>query len=137
MATATARTIITRAFRRMGLISEDEGLTAEQTTEALDVLNDMMNGWEAEGIQYSHTDLALDDTVNVPDFLVRSAMWLLADELANEYGKALTDREIVNVERSRSNLQNYYFSIPQAQTDEGILNRRGPYTINSISRLDS
>lgn len=136
MATRTARDLITDAFHRIGFISEDEGLTAEQTSRGLSVMNDMMNGWEAEGIQYNHTDLGLDDTVNVPDFLLRSAMWMLADDLASEYGKVLTDRQQVDVANSRSNLQGYYFKIPQAQLDDGIRNRRGPYTTN-ISRLDS
>lgn len=136
MATRTARNVIEDAFHRMGFISEDEGLTAEQTARALYVLNDMMNGWEAEGIQYTHTDLGLDDTVNVPDFLLRSAMWMLADDLAKEYGKVLTDDQKEDVARSRSNLQGYYFKIPQAQLDDGIRSRRGPYTTN-ISRLDS
>jgi hypothetical protein len=136
MATRTARNVIEDAFHRMGFISEDEGLTAEQTDRALTLLNDMMNGWEAEGIQYTHTDLGLDDVVNVPDFLVRSAVWMLIDDIADEYGKALTDRQQMQVARARTNLQGYYFRIPQAQTDEGIRNRRGPYT-SSILRLDS
>jgi hypothetical protein len=80
--------------------------------------------------------LALDDVVNVPDFLVRSAVWMLIDDIADEYGKALTDRQQMQVARARTNLQGYYFRIPQAQTDEGIRNRRGPYT-SSILRLDS
>jgi hypothetical protein len=96
----------------------------------------MMNGFEAEGIQYTHTDLGLDDVVNVPDFLVRSVEWMLIDDIADEYGKALTDRQQMQVERARLNLQGYYFRIPRANSDDGILNRRGPYT-SSISRLDS
>ncbi len=137
MATRTARNVIEDAFHRIGFISEDEGITAEQAARGLSVLNDMMNGFEAEGIQYTHTDLGLDDTVNVPDFLVRSTMWMLADDLASEYGKVLSQRQQDDVARSRSNLQDYYFKIPQAQTDEGIVNRRGTYAVNSISRLDS
>lgn len=137
MATRTARNVLEGAFHRMGFISEDEGLTAEQTDRGLTLMNDMMNGFEAEGIQYTHTDLAIDDVVNVPDFLVRSTEWMLADELADEYGKTLTAREQVQVDRARTNLQGYYFKIPQAQTDEGILNRRSPYAVNSIARLDS
>lgn len=120
MATRTARQVITDAFHRIGLISEDEALTAEQTDRALTVINDMMNGWNAEGIQYVHSDLTLDTTVNVPDELVRSTMWLLADELADEYGKVLTDRQQMQIERARNALQAYYFKVPPAQLDEGL-----------------
>jgi hypothetical protein len=134
MATRTARNVIEDAFHRMGFISEDEALTAEQTSRALTLLNDMMNGWEAEGIQYTHTDLGLDDVVNVPDF--RSAVWMLIDDIADEYGKVLTDRQQIQVASARLNLQGYYFRIPRANSDDGILNRRGPYSVN-ISRLDN
>lgn len=134
MATRTARQVITDAFHRMGFISEDEGLTAEQTSRALYVFNDMMNGWEAEGIQYTHTDFAtLDDVVNVPDSLVRSTTWMLIDELAGEYGKALTERQQMDVLDAKHALQAYFTPAPLAQTDEGILNRR-TVTYGNITR---
>lgn len=124
MATRTARETITEAFHRIALISEDEAPTAEQIARGLSVLNDMMNGFEAEGIQYIHADLTLDTTVNVPDHLVRSVMWMLADDLADEYGKELSRRQQIQVGRARNNLQAFYFKVPPAQTDEGIQNRR-------------
>lgn len=133
MATRTARNVIEDAFHRLGFISEDEGLTAEQTARALYVLNDMMNGWEAEGIQYTHTDLGLDDVVNVPDSLVRSTTWMLIDELADEYGKVLTDRQQLDVIDAKNNLQAYFTPAPLAQTDEGLLNRRR-WTYGNITR---
>lgn len=133
MATRTARQVITDAFHRMAFISEDEGLTAEQIDRALYVLNDMMNGWEAEGIQYTHTDLGLDDTVNVPDALVRSTGLMLIDELADEYGKVLTDRQEADVMDARHALQAYFTPAPMAQTDEGVLNRR-TVTYGNITR---
>jgi hypothetical protein len=136
MATRTARNVIEDAFHRMAFITEDESITAEQADRAITILNDMMNGWEAEGIQYTHTDLGLDSVVNVPDFLVRSTMWMLADDLASEYGKTLTARQQMDVDRARSALQAYYYRVPMAQTDAGINSRRGPYT-NSITRLDN
>jgi hypothetical protein len=134
MATRTARQVITGAFRRMGFISEDEALTAEQATRALEILNDMMNGWEAEGIQYTHTDLAtLDDVINVPDFLVRSTTWRLVPELAQEYGKVLTDSQKSDVTDALNALQAYFTPAPMAQTDEGIVNRRRA-TYGNITR---
>ena len=123
MATRTARQTITDAFHRMALISEDEAVTADQMSRALVVLNDMMNGFGAEGIQYVHTDLAVDDTLNVPDELVRSVMWMLLTELADEYGKVLDPPQQLNVDRARGALQAYYFAIPVAQLDDGVADR--------------
>lgn len=136
MATRTARQVITEAFHRMALISEDEAVTADQMTRALLVMNDMMNGFGAEGIQYVHTDLLVDDTVNVPDELVRSLGWMLLSDLADEYGKVLTPTQQLNVDRARGALQAYYFAVPVAQLDDGIASRRrwGYYgNINDIS----
>jgi hypothetical protein len=126
MATATARDLLTRAFRRHGFISEDEGLTAEQVAQGLQLLNDMMNGWEAEGIQYAHTDLLIDDVVNVPDQYVRSAMLLLMNDIADQYGRQVPARLEAQIAIARTALQAFYYSVPQAETDEGILNRRAP-----------
>ncbi len=120
MASSTAREVITDAFHSIGFISEDEGLTAEQTSRALRVMNQMMDGWPAEGIDYVHAALTLDTTVNVPDELVRSTMWMLADELADEYGKVLTERQQMQVDRARNSLQAYYFKVQPAQLDDGI-----------------
>jgi hypothetical protein len=124
MATRTARQVITDCFHRMGLISEDEDITAPQGVRGLSVMNDMMNGFDAESISYVHTDLAMDDTVNVPDSLVRSVMWMLLKELADEYGRTLTASQLFEVGNARSNLQSYYFKVQPAQTDDGILGRR-------------
>jgi hypothetical protein len=128
MATRTARQMITRAFRWVGFISEDEGLTAEQVSEALVIMNDMMNGWNAEGIQYVHTDLTLDTTVNVPDDLVQSTWRMLAGAIADEYGKVMTPRQERQVDDARSNLQAYYYQVPPAQLDAGIEGRGLPGT---------
>ncbi len=136
MATRTARQIISDCFHRMALISEDEAVTADQMTRALTVMNDMMIGFGAEGIQYVHTDLLVDDTVNVPDELVRSVMWTLLSDLADEYGKVLTPTQQLNVDRARGALQAYYFAVPVAQLDDGIASRRrfGYYgNINDIT----
>lgn len=136
MATRTARYVVTDAFHRIAIISEDESLTSEQTSRGLNTLNDMMNGWEAEGIQYQHTDLGLDDTVNVPDQLIRSVTWMLCDELADEYGKTLTENQQLQVLRARNALQSTFYRVPVAQTDEGIINRRGfGGTLNTNSRV--
>lgn len=123
MATRTARQVITDCFHRMALISEDEAITADQLSRALPVMNDMMNGFGAEGIQYVHTDLAVDDTVNVPDELIRSLTFMLMDDLADEYGKVLTAGQEQVVDRARGALQAYYFSIPVAQLDDGVASR--------------
>lgn len=120
MSTSTARQVITDAFHAMGFISEDEALTAEQASRALRVMNQMMQGWPAEGIPYVHAALTLDTTVNVPDELVPSTTWMLCDALAMEYGKTLTYRQQMQVDRAMNALQGYYYRVPPAQLDDGL-----------------
>lgn len=134
MGTRTAVQVVTDAFHKMGLISEDESLTAEQTSRGLGTLNDMMAGFEAEGVQYQHTDLALTDPVNLPDHLIWSLQWVLAEALSDEYGKEWTPRQMIRADRARAALQAYFYEVPQAKLDEGTLNRPR-YGSASITRL--
>lgn len=120
----TALDLITDAFHRIALISEDEAVTADQLNRGLSVLNDMMSGFSAEGIQYDHSVLASGDTINVPDQLIRSVGWMLISDLADEYGKVLTPTQQLNVDRARGALQAFYFAVPVAQLDDGIRSRQ-------------
>lgn len=54
---ATVQTIITRALRRTGLVGIGQTAPANYSIEALEVLNDMLYGWEHKGI-----DLKLPET---------------------------------------------------------------------------
>lgn len=133
MATRTALEVITDAFHKMGLVSEDESITAEQSSRALYTLNDLMQGFEAEGIQYQHSDLLISSTVNLPDHLIWSLSWLLTEVLADEYGKELTPRQMIRCDRARAALQAYFYEVPPAQLDEGTL-RTNPVGTISITR---
>jgi hypothetical protein len=134
MATRTAREIITAAYRDLGICSEDESPTAEQMSQGLDLLNDMMNGWEAKGIQYTHADLTIGATVNVPDFLTRSTRWMIAAEIAGKHGKQMTPWQELQVMEARQELQGYYTTVPRAQIDAGVEGRRPPGGIWDITR---
>ena len=134
MAIRTARNVIEDAFHKMGLVSEDESISAEQASRGLSTLNDMMNGWEADGIQYQHTDLGYDDNVNVPDQLVWSTQWMLTNEIANEYGKTLAPTQLLNVARARNALQAYYYSVEPAELDEGIEQAVAWYRDHGVSQ---
>lgn len=134
MATRTALETITRALRRIGIIAEMEAPSAEQGAEALIVLNDMMNGFNSQGIQYSHTDLALADTLNVPDDQTRNVLLLLCSELADEYGKELSTNLGLQVMNARQALQAAYYSVPLAEPDPGLENRIMSWS-GSIERI--
>src|SRR5258706_15375316 len=87
---ATAQEVINRAMRRINVLAAQEALNADEMTTSLQTLNDMLFNFPARGIQYVHIELAQSDTVNVPDAQVRNVVNLLADDLSDDYGVAIT-----------------------------------------------
>ena len=53
----TAQTMVERAFRKIGVKAEDEGLTADQLAHGLDCLNIMLHGLELWGIDLNYKSL--------------------------------------------------------------------------------
>jgi len=134
MATRSARETITTAFRRIGILSEMEAMSADMANDALTILNDMMQGFPARGIHYVHTPLTLDAVLNVPDEQTRNVMLMLVWELADEYGAELSPKKVADCGEARSALQACYYVVPPAQMDEGIASRLLPGYGGNASR---
>lgn len=81
----TAQTIVERAFRKIGVKAEDEGLTADQLAHGLDTLNQMMHGWELWGIDTNHVDMASSTTFPLAAKFEQGTVHLLAAELSPDY----------------------------------------------------
>ncbi len=114
---ATANDVIADAFRRLGLTASGEVIDSTQAADALIMLNDMMHGFGPSGIKYAHTTLALTDTVNMPDELIDSLKWMMADNLVDDYGVQLTPRQATNITNAKNQLQAAYWVQPPADTD--------------------
>ncbi len=124
MASATAEQVINRAFRRINVLAAQEALNANEMTDALETLNDMMFNFTARGIQYVHVQLAQSDTVNVPDEQVRNVVNLLCDDLADDYGVNITPDLREDIRNAKLELQNCYMVINPAVPDKAIRSRR-------------
>ncbi len=124
MASATAAQVINRAFRRINVLAAQEAVNANEMTDALETLNDMMFNFTAKGIQYVHVQLAQTDTVNVPDEQVRNVVNLLCDDLADDYGVNITPDLREDIRNSKLELQNCYMVINPAVPDKAIRSRR-------------
>jgi hypothetical protein len=98
MATRTARQIIVSALRRIAILSEEESPIAAQAVDALAVLNDLMQGFPTMGIPYVHETLTLDSVLNVPDEQTRNVMLMLVWELADGYGKTLSQKILTDIQ---------------------------------------
>lgn len=84
MATIT-RDMIKRAMRLIGVCDPDETPTDRQARDALTALNEMMHGWRSQAVDVAHSDLTLDDEVNLDPMYIGGCTALLAVWLSAEY----------------------------------------------------
>jgi len=125
MSTKTARTLITEAMQDIGIVSDQEAMSAAQGNYGFRKLNDMLAGFESEGIRYAHTDLAsLDTVVNVPDGQLRNVGLMLQNELARAYGVALSDDDRDAAYKARTALQAFYYVPITSAPELAIRTRR-------------
>lgn len=82
---ATVLDIITRAFRKLGISGEGEVLSAEAAAEGLDALNDMLEGWNLQGINRTHRTLALAEEMPLAPKFNEGVTYLLASRLGPNY----------------------------------------------------
>jgi hypothetical protein len=131
MASATAQQIIERAAGIINVLAASEALNANEMTDSLQIMNDMMFGFPARGIQYVHTQLAQGDTVNVPDGYIRAVTLLLADDLADNFGMPISPDLRNDVMRAEQQLQAFYFVSTPAKIGRGLLRwRYGLFNMN-------
>ncbi len=124
MSSRTARDVITYAMQDLGIVADQESMTDTQGNYGLRKLNDLLAGFESEGIHYAHTDLAsLDTVVNVPDGQLRNVGLMLQRELAGTYGVSLSPDDQLAIQRAMTALQAYYY-VPITSAPELALRPR-------------
>lgn len=87
---ATANDVINMALLELGVIAAGETPSSGESQDALTRLNVMLHGLKVKGIDMAHTDLALADTIDLPDDEIESVMYLLAKVLAPGYEVGLS-----------------------------------------------
>ena len=121
---ALAQDIVTRASRRINILAGEEALTAAEMVDSLEIMNDMMAGFYAQGIEYVHVTLAQTDTVNMPDQLLRDLTLMLCSELADGFGLTLGPKIAADIAAAKLELQSFYMVINPAVPDRAIRRRR-------------
>jgi hypothetical protein len=115
-------------MRRLKQIAGEETMTAAELADGLVTMNGLMHGFRTKGIHYAHTDLTATATVNMPDELIDSLTWLIAEGLAPEYGYAFSPKEELQILAALQALQAGYKYIPPAPSPRGVLrNMTGRY----------
>ena len=91
---ATTRDILTRAYRKIGVVAEDEEMSGDQSANGLSALNMMMHGWELFGINVLHADLDVSDEFPLDAKFHEGTVFLLADRLAGDNRQPAPDADM-------------------------------------------
>ena len=84
----TANEIIRDALRDLGVLDIGEAAPPEYAADAISVLNQMLHGWKAMGVDITHTDLATSDDLTTGPEYDEPIYVLLAQRLAPRYSVA-------------------------------------------------
>lgn len=82
---ATALDIVHRALKKAAILPRGEVASAEDASDCLNSLNDMMHGWKLRGADTSHVTLALSDTFPLADEFIEGTVFLLASRISPDY----------------------------------------------------
>lgn len=129
---STVAELIASAMRLAGLIESGSGPTAQEQTDALEVLNSLLASWMDDGIQINDGDLILSEEFPVDPAETRAVRYALAVELYPEYSKPVSEFVARRAEELKSVLLRKYAKIPVLSVDrtlENIGKRR--YDINT------
>lgn len=123
----TARNVIYRALRLIRAIDPTEIPEAQEVTDSLQAFNEMMHGLENHGIYMDWEDIDLTDTVTNPNRDIRPITYLLAAEIAPEFGKELTPEVAVEARGAKAILQAWYGVTLASRPDLSITDRLSRY----------
>lgn len=107
---ATVRDIVERAYRKIGVVSEEEPMTAAQAANGLAAFNMLMHGLKLHGVDLSHVDAMLPDAFSLPPEFEESTVYMLASRIAPDNSFPAPDAD--SFYRS---LQAAYYQVPVAE----------------------
>jgi aryl carrier-like protein len=82
---ATVQDIVTRAFRKIHVESEDEELQPDTLQRGVDAFNMMLHGWKLRGVDVAHSDLLAADTFPLAPEFQEGTVYVLASRLSPDY----------------------------------------------------
>lgn len=101
----TAKNLIARAFRMIGLLRPGELPSTYDEASALTALNEMLHGWAKRGVDIQHVDLTLTDALLVHASWLEGIAYNLAVRLADDYPDAVLKPH--TMERAREAFQEF------------------------------
>lgn len=81
----TAQEVIERAYRKLAILSKDTTIQPEDLAHGLDLLNDMLFGWEMFGVDINHVELEASDPVPLARKFTEGTVMQLAARISQDY----------------------------------------------------
>ena len=82
---ATVQDIVTRAFRKLNVTSEDEALQPDTLQRGVEAFNMMLHGWKLRGVDLEHVDLTASDAFPLAPEFQEGTVYVLAGRLSPDY----------------------------------------------------
>lgn len=120
---ATVRDIVERAYRKIGVVSEEEPMTPSQAANGLIAYNMMMHGLENHSINVLHVDAELSDQFTLFPRFEEAAVYILAEKMSPD--NSMPSPRAIGHLRA---LQAAYSQTPKASMPSGLVyptSRRG------------
>ena len=108
---ANVAQLINRSLKLINALEEGETPTNEVYADSLAALNDMLNEWQDKGISVGNGDLILTDTFPVDESELKAVRYLLAVELAPEFGRDPPQTVYVTADAQYNRLRAKYFKV--------------------------
>lgn len=119
---AAVSDILAGAFRRAGLLAYGEDLSAADSQAGLELLNDMMAGMKADGIDVQWTTVvAATEQFQLADEHIEGVKALLARDIANDNGATPSNAVNIKARIGRDRLAADYRIYDDMQSETGLL----------------
>ena len=112
----TVSDILTRAFRKIGVVANDEAMDADTAQAGLEAFNAMMHGLAMYNADAGHTTNIITDNLAYPARLEEAIVYSLASRLAPDYSVAAPDARMFY-----SALQSYFLAVPIVTAPRSLL----------------
>ena len=124
---ATARDIITRSLRELGVVDGAEEVSAEDATASLAMLNDMLAVWELEGVPLGQGTMTLNSDFSCPDSHLEPIRANLSARLSPLFGRQPSAIVVDQAARGLRALQNAYHKTRMLNADPALRWRRANF----------
>lgn len=123
----TARVLLTGSLRLLRVVAEEETPTAQQLEDSLESMNQLLHALKSHNADIYFQNITLDAEVPVPPEHDRPLRYIMAGEMAPEFGTQMTPEVALREQDAWKVLQAYYGRVPRLKSDEGVFDRRSRY----------